>query len=146
MTAGSDDAAHGVDIGLLFVYGTLLPGEERWAILQPFVTDEGIADTVAGRLFDTGEGYPAASFTAITGDGVDGVSPIAGRVFELVPDTAAEALEVLDEVEDIVLGLYRRVALVTDGGRWVWAYQYGSGLTVTPIASGDWVSHIRAVG
>ena len=125
---------------LLFVYGTLLPGEERWPILEQFVARdgdrEGIADAVAGVLYDTGEGYPAASFLA-------GAGRVAGRVFRLDAARLAEALEVLDEVEDAVLGLYRRVRVVTDGGLDVWTYQYGTGLQLVPIESGDWLSHPR---
>jgi gamma-glutamylcyclotransferase (GGCT)/AIG2-like uncharacterized protein YtfP len=121
---------------LLFVYGTLLPGEERWAILEQFVVGPGAADSVAGALYDTGEGYPAASFAA-------GAGTVRGQVFQLAAHRLAEALEVLDEVEDAVLGLYRRVRVVTDAGLDVWAYQYGTGLELTPIAGGDWLSHPR---
>ena len=46
----------------LFVYGTLRPGEVRWHHLQPYVVDDGVDDTAAGHLFDTGLGYPAALF------------------------------------------------------------------------------------
>jgi gamma-glutamylcyclotransferase (GGCT)/AIG2-like uncharacterized protein YtfP len=118
---------------LLFVYGTLLPGEERWPILEQFVIGDGHPDAVAGTLYDTGEGYPAAAFEH--GDG-----RVAGRVFRLDAGRLAEALEVLDEVEDAVLGLYRRVRVATDAGFEVWTYQHGEGLTLTPIAGGDWLT------
>jgi gamma-glutamylcyclotransferase (GGCT)/AIG2-like uncharacterized protein YtfP len=121
---------------LLFVYGTLLPGEERWELLEPFVVGAGSPDSVAGTLYDTGEGYPAASFE--TGD-----RRVAGQVFQLDGGRLDEALELLDEVEDAVLGLYRRVRVVTDAGLDVWTYQYGSGLQLTPIDGGDWLSHPR---
>jgi gamma-glutamylcyclotransferase (GGCT)/AIG2-like uncharacterized protein YtfP len=121
---------------LLFVYGTLLPGEERWPILEPFVVGPGAPDSVAGTLYDTGEGYPAASFES-------GDRRVVGRVFRLDGGRLAEALEVLDEVEDAVLGLYRRVRVVTDAGLEAWTYQYGTGLQLTPIAGGDWVKHPR---
>jgi gamma-glutamylcyclotransferase (GGCT)/AIG2-like uncharacterized protein YtfP len=68
---------------------------------------------------------------------------VRGQVFQLAAHRLAEALEVLDEVEDAVLGLYRRVRVVTDAGLDVWAYQYGTGLELTPIAGGDWLSHPR---
>ena len=121
---------------LLFVYGTLLPGEERWELLEPFVVGPGSPDSVAGTLYDTGEGYPAASFEA--GDG-----RVVGQVFRLDAARLSEALELLDEVEDAVLGLYRRVRVVTDAGLDVWTYQYGTGLQLTPIDGGDWLSHPR---
>jgi gamma-glutamylcyclotransferase (GGCT)/AIG2-like uncharacterized protein YtfP len=114
----------------LFVYGTLRPGDVRWSFLEPFVADGGTADTVGGRLFDTGLDYPAAVF------GTDGT--IAGRTYRLRPDTLVEALAVLDDEEDTVLGLYRRVVVTTGGGSRAWAYEYGDGLDLTEIPSGDW--------
>jgi gamma-glutamylcyclotransferase (GGCT)/AIG2-like uncharacterized protein YtfP len=114
----------------LFVYGTLRPGDVRWAFLEPFVVDGGVADTVAGRLFDTGLDYPAAVF--------GGDSTIVGRTYLLRSDTIDEALEVLDEEEDTVLGLYRRVEVDTGREARAWAYEYGDGLQLTEIESGDW--------
>lgn len=114
----------------LFAYGTLLPGDVRWHFLQPYVVDDGTPDRAAGRLFDTGQGYPAAVF----GDG--GV--IHGRVFTLVAERSAEALALLDEVEGAVAGDYRRVRLVTEGGATAWGYAYGGGLALEPIDTGRW--------
>ena len=114
----------------LFVYGTLRPGDVRWPFLQPFAADEGVDDTAIGRLFDTGLDYPAAVF----GEG----GPIIGRTYRLHEHRLDEALAVLDEEEDTVLGLYRRISIVTGAGMSAWAYQYGEGLTLTPIDSGDW--------
>ena len=118
------------DISSLFVYGTLRPGDVRWSLLEPFVTDDGVDDTVAGALYDTGLDYPAAVF--------DGSGTIIGRTFELRPDSIAHALADLDEEEDTVLGLYRRVPVTTYRGILAWAYAYGDGLELTPIPSGDW--------
>lgn len=114
----------------LFVYGTLRPGDVRWPLLRRFVVDEGAGDTVAGRLFDTGLGYPAAVF--------GGPGTIVGRTYELRADLLATALDELDAEEDTVLGLYRRTTVVTGRGRDAWAYAYGSGLDLRPIPSGDW--------
>ena len=114
----------------LFVYGTLRPGDVRWSFLEPFVADAGAVDSVAGRLFDTGLDYPAAVF--------DGDHSIAGRTYLLRSDRLDEALAVLDEEEDTVLGLYRRVEVTTGSGLRAWAYEYGDGLELTPIESGDW--------
>jgi len=125
----------------LFVYGTLLPGEERWWVLQHIVIGSGAPDAVLGLLYDTGEGYPAAAFDV---DSPDGATPVLGQVFELDASRLQQALDVLDEVEDAVLGLYRRVRVRTVSGREVWAYQHGAGLTLTPIDSGDWLSHPRS--
>ncbi len=117
----------------LFAYGTLLPGDARWHFLQPFVIDEGTPDHVMGQLFDTGEGYPAAVFGS--GD------VIHGRVFGFVAERLDEALVVLDEVEGAVAGDYRRVEVVTHGGHTAWAYAYGGGLRLAPIAGGSWPAH-----
>jgi gamma-glutamylcyclotransferase (GGCT)/AIG2-like uncharacterized protein YtfP len=114
----------------LFVYGTLRPGDVRWSFLEPFAADTGIDDIVPGDLFDTGLDYPAATF--------GGHGTITGRTYELRADRLDEALEVLDEEEDTVLGLYRRVTVTTRRGITAWAYEYGSGLELTPIPSGDW--------
>lgn len=119
----------------LFAYGTLLPGEPRWQFLAPYVIDEGRPDTVHGTLFDTGEGYPAAEF--------GGHDLIHGRVFILRAERRDEALDVLDAVEGAVEGGYRRVLVTTTGGTEAWAYEYGGGLTLTPITGGSWVDRRR---
>lgn len=114
----------------LFVYGTLQPGDVRWGFLEPYVTDGGTADSVGGTLFDTGLGFPAAIF--------DRAGSITGRTYELRLATIDAALAELDEVEGTVAGFYHRVRLVTAAGTHAWAYQYGRGLDLTPIESGDW--------
>lgn len=114
----------------LFVYGTLRPGDVRWGLLAPYVVDDGVADRVPGQLFDTGLDYPAATFG---GDGI-----VHGQTFMLHADTLDECLALLDEEEDTVAGLYRRIEIVTESGARAWAYEYGAGLDLTPIGSGDW--------
>lgn len=116
--------------GHLFVYGTLRPGDVRWPMLAPWVVDDGFADTVRGQLYDTRLDYPAAVF--------GGAGMVIGQTFRLRPETVAEALELIDDEEDTVLGLYRRVEVDTASGVRAWAYQYGTGLDLTPITSGDW--------
>jgi gamma-glutamylcyclotransferase (GGCT)/AIG2-like uncharacterized protein YtfP len=121
------------DIQHLFVYGTLRPGDVRWHVLSPFVVDGGWLDTVAGELFDTGLDYPAAVF--------NDRGTIRGQTFALLEASIERALEVLDEVEGIVDGEYRRVVVRTGRGVTAWAYASGSGLELTPIPSGDWFHH-----
>ena len=116
----------------LFVYGTLLPGDVRWPILEPFAVDGGVADAVRGTLFDTGLDYPAAIFD--TGS----TALVHGRRYQLHAESLEIALERLDIEEDVVLGLYRRVGVITESGARAWAYQYGEGLDLTPIPSGNW--------
>jgi gamma-glutamylcyclotransferase (GGCT)/AIG2-like uncharacterized protein YtfP len=120
-------------IGHLFVYGTLRPGDVRWHLLEPFVVGGGRSDAVRGELFDTGLDYPAAVF--------GGVGTIHGRTFELRAEVLDRALEVLDEVEGVVEGEYRRVEVRTASGLAAWAYECGGGLDLTPIPSGDWFVH-----
>lgn len=143
-------AAHGrptSPLTLLFVYGTLLPGDVRWPLLRPFVVDDGWPDRVPGRLYDTGEDFPAAVFddrtitaddgpTSSAGEIGDGV--VLGRTFALVEASLARCLEILDEEEGTVGGWYRRIVVRTAAGVDAWAYEYGSGLDLSPITNGDW--------
>jgi gamma-glutamylcyclotransferase (GGCT)/AIG2-like uncharacterized protein YtfP len=122
----------------MFVYGTLRPGDVRWSILAPFTDGVGDPDAVTGRVYDTGLGYPAAVF------GVSGT--IVGRTYLLRSDTLADALRALDAEESSVPGGFRRVAATTARGVRAWAYEYGGGLDLTPIAGGDWSRHIGLAG
>ncbi len=115
----------------LFVYGTLQPGDVRWEILAPFTDDDGCPDSATGEVFDTGRGYPAAVF----GD----AGTIVGRTYRLRADRLDDALRVLDAEESSVPGAYRRTVVVTTSGTEAWAYEYGFGLDLTPIESGDWL-------
>lgn len=103
---------HPVGVGnhpatLLFVYGTLMPGERRWPMLAPYAASWRTA-TARGRLWDTGNGYPAATFD------VD-ASEIPGAVVVLAPDTSDEAIRLFDEIEAEGL-LFRRVEITTSRG------------------------------
>ena len=123
---------------LLFVYGTLQPGEVRWQHLAPYVIGDGRAASVAGHLYDTGLQYPAAMF------GDDG--HIVGRVYPLDDRQLAAALEHLDGVEGAVRGLYSRVSVVTSAGETSWAYECGEPeLLRTRIHSGDWLQREPSV-
>jgi gamma-glutamylcyclotransferase (GGCT)/AIG2-like uncharacterized protein YtfP len=98
----------------LFVYGTLMPGEPLWPALAPFAvawTDV----TTAGRLWDTGHGYPAVRFD-------EGGGAIPGVLVTLDREGLAEAIQVIDEIEEEGR-LYRRVEVSTSGGR-AWAYEW----------------------
>ncbi len=114
----------------LFVYGTLQPGETRWPQLERWVVDEGARDSVGGELFDTGLDYPAALF--------NDRATIHGRTYVLRHDTYDACLAHLDRVEGTVEGLYSRLVVTTALGHLAWAYEYGSGLDLVPIPSGDW--------
>ena len=120
------------DLNEIFCYGTLLPGEERWQFLAPFVLAYE-PDQVSGRIYDTGLGYPAALF--------DRVGIIHGIRFRLDPAQLLDALSLLDEIEGAVEGLYHRVQVTTAMGAQVHAYQYGGtpgGLVDIP--EGNWLT------
>ena len=120
------------DLNEIFCYGTLLPGEERWQFLAPFVLAYE-PDQVSGRIYDTGLGYPAALF--------DRVGIIHGFRFRLDPAQLLHALSLLDEIEGAVEGLYHRVQVTTAMGAQVHAYQYGGtpeGLVDIP--EGNWLT------
>ena len=118
----------------MFVYGTLRPGEVRWRFLEPFVVDDGWPDTIVGRLFDTGLDYPAAIVDSRAEPG--GV--IHGHTYAILDGALDRCLAVLDREEDTVGGRYRRIVVTTGTGTTAYAYEYGDGLTLRPIASGDW--------
>jgi gamma-glutamylcyclotransferase (GGCT)/AIG2-like uncharacterized protein YtfP len=91
----------------VFVYGTLMPGRSRWRHLRPYASSWQPA-TAPGRLWDTGRGYPAATFDAVD-------SEIPGVVVVLAEDAAEAAIERLDQIEGEG-SLYRRVEIVTSSG------------------------------
>lgn len=121
------------DFQHLFVYGTLRQGDVRWRFLEPFVLDSGTPDSANGALYDTGRKYPAARF--------GGSGTIIGHRYRLLPARTEEALALMDQVESAVEGLYHRILIITDAGVESWAYQYGDGLVLQRIPSGDWFRH-----
>ena len=93
--------------GALFVYGTLLPGEELWAVLVRFALK--VSETVvSGRLFDTGLGYPAAVFDEST-------SVVPGVRVTVAPDQWIELVDLLDQIEDEGILFHRRQVETTAG-------------------------------
>jgi gamma-glutamylcyclotransferase (GGCT)/AIG2-like uncharacterized protein YtfP len=47
---------------VMFVYGTLAPGQRAWPLIARYVTQR-TENAVPGTLYDTGRGYPGAVFT-----------------------------------------------------------------------------------
>lgn len=120
---------------LLFVYGTLMPGEARWPALAPFAVTWRPA-SAAGRIWDTGHGYPAVRFAA-------GAGPVPGVVVVLDPGRTAAAISLLDGIEEEGR-LYRRVEVATTCGP-AHAYEWlGPTEGLTPLAGG-WNSVRAAV-
>ena len=109
----------------VFVYGTLMPGRLRWPLIELQATTHRRA-AVPGRLFDTGQGWPAALFDA------DAATTVPGVLVELRPEWLADLLAELDLVEGVDTGHYERVLVTsTDGdGAWAWStLQDTSGFT-----------------
>jgi gamma-glutamylcyclotransferase (GGCT)/AIG2-like uncharacterized protein YtfP len=118
----------------LFVYGTLVPGGRWWDEVERFVRAHRPAQ-VAGRLYDTGRGYPAATF-ATGGAPVDGVVLTLGE-----PDVA---LAHLDEFEG---DEYERVTVRTTAGDDVLTYAWRAPLDgFVVVSGGNWAEHAGMPG
>jgi gamma-glutamylcyclotransferase (GGCT)/AIG2-like uncharacterized protein YtfP len=103
-------------IARLFVYGTLMPGEERWHLLEPLAGPGAPeAATASGRLYRTTYGWPAAVF------GQAGPFAVPGLAVAL--RDPGRALPVLDEIEGTVTGLFERRLIETTAGP-CWAYHW----------------------
>ena len=111
----------------VFVYGTLMPGHQRWPWLAPYVQSHH-PDEIRGRLYDTQMGYPAAL--------LDEDGRIPGISCTLDPLLADEAWSMLDDIEG---RLYERRTTTTRRGRAVSTYVWiGEREHLVPIA-GAWV-------
>jgi len=114
----------------LFVYGTLAPGHEAWTVLEPWVVGPRQPDSVPGCLYDTGRGYPAATFGAPTG------SVVHGTVVRLDPERILAALAALDRYEGHE---YERITLLTQAGVEAAAYAWIASLAgCRAVAGGRW--------
>lgn len=108
----------------IFVYGTLQPGQSRWRIVEPFAVGShtAIRAVAQGQLFDTGYGWPAAVFSP-------GVSyPVPGVVIAIRPESIHEALTMLDAVEGVGSGLFRRITIKVER-RPCWTYHWPGSTT-----------------
>jgi gamma-glutamylcyclotransferase (GGCT)/AIG2-like uncharacterized protein YtfP len=125
----------------LFVYGTLLEGEERHAVLMRHRALRGRAATAMGTLYDLGA-YPGLVLGDIA-------APVTGEIYE-VPDAEALFAE-LDEIETFrgfgaAGSLYRRAIVVAhpvgSTSALAWTYVYvGARTGCHEIVSGDWRAH-----
>jgi gamma-glutamylcyclotransferase (GGCT)/AIG2-like uncharacterized protein YtfP len=114
----------------VFVYGTLVPGAEAWPRLQRWCTGEPRPDAVPGLLYDTGRGYPAATFAAAATGLVHGV------VVEIEPRRAGEAMARLDRYEGPE---YERIEVRTTAGADVFTYAWIAPLDgCVPVPDGRW--------
>jgi len=123
----------------IFIYGTLIPGQQRWKYLAEFVAATE-PDTTAGLLYDTHLDYPAARF-----DATNSIQQlIHGQLITIHRERLDDCLVLLDEVESVVTGLYHRVVIETGSGHHAWSYQYGKGIDdLELIESGSWLDHVN---
>jgi gamma-glutamylcyclotransferase (GGCT)/AIG2-like uncharacterized protein YtfP len=111
----------------VFVYGTTMPGHLRYPLIENFVA-EATRDTASGRLYDSGAGYPAATFGA-------GLGTIEGYRLRLRPDRAHEALRTFTEME---AGLFHPTTVTTGGGIEATAYEWIGSTEGLPRLTGMW--------
>ncbi len=104
-----------------------MPGQCRWPALEPYATGWAPA-TAAGRLWDTGFGYPAVRFD-------HGGEPVPGVLVTLAPEGAPDAIARLDAIEAEGV-LYRRVDVETSGGPAVSYEWIGPTDGLAPLTSG----------
>jgi gamma-glutamylcyclotransferase (GGCT)/AIG2-like uncharacterized protein YtfP len=114
----------------LFVYGTLTPVGGAWHLLARWTVGRAEADAVRGTLYDTGRGYPAATFDPAAPGFVHGV------VVELDPARAEEALAALDRYE---ADEYARLEVRTESGERAVTYGWTAPLDrCSTVADGRW--------
>jgi gamma-glutamylcyclotransferase (GGCT)/AIG2-like uncharacterized protein YtfP len=113
----------------VFVYGTLMPGRLRWPHIERHVAGHRPA-RVPGTLLDTGYGYPAL---VLAGDGI-----VHGVALDLRPESADDALELLDGIEGRA---YRRIAVTSAAGERLQTYVWVAATDgLEPIPSGRWTA------
>jgi len=109
----------------LFVYGTLMPGRLRWALIADDVVRQR-PSAVAGTLYDTGLGYPAL---VLGGD-----RRVTGWLLGL-SQRAPTVLEHLDAVEG---PRYRRTEVTTVDGVRALTYAYIGDSAGFTVLGGPW--------
>ena len=122
-------------IDKIFVYGTLLRGEERSCYMLGCRLSEILE--VPGSLYDTGRGYPAALFD----DGSD--RAVSGELYTM--EDPSSRIEELDRVEGTLSGLFRRSTIKYPNSEF-YCYEAGPLLNETAadenrILSGSWRTH-----
>ena len=97
----------------LFVYGTSMPGQDGYQVLERYV-ESARRDEVAGELFDSGRGYPLAKIEP-------GGGTIRGYLLELDEATQDEARRAMTKYEG---GMFHPVEVRTGSGTTATAYEW----------------------
>jgi gamma-glutamylcyclotransferase (GGCT)/AIG2-like uncharacterized protein YtfP len=129
-------------VGALFVYGTLMRGEDRFALLEPFGLQCILLASARGSMLDL-RAFPGLTRHREPSREVRGEFV---RIAELGP-----ALQALDRIEGfrgfgIAGSLFRRTLIEVDAGdgrtRKAWVYELADAQSSAPaISSGDWRQH-----
>jgi gamma-glutamylcyclotransferase (GGCT)/AIG2-like uncharacterized protein YtfP len=117
-------------VDLVFVYGTLMPGDVAWHRVAPHVVGKPVPSTLRGTLYDTGRGYPA-----LVADPLDDVPGWTLRLRS--PDA------VLPELDEYEGDEYARVRVVDSGGRPCWTYLWTAPLDGLVRLTGGWAAARR---
>jgi gamma-glutamylcyclotransferase (GGCT)/AIG2-like uncharacterized protein YtfP len=122
-------------IDKIFVYGTLLRGEERSCYMDGCRLSRILE--VPGRLYDTGRGYPAAVF------GDESGSAVSGELYDM--EDPQSKIEELDRVEGTESGLFKRSNMQNSGIEF-FCYEAGPLLNEAAdernrIPGGSWRTH-----
>lgn len=121
-------------INRLFVYGTLMPEHNAWPVLARWTVGAPRRDAAKGMLFDTGRGYPCATFAL--GPEHEGSELVHGVVVDLDPIRLPEALSALDAYE---ASEYDRIVIRTEAGEDAHTYVWVAALDgCDPVAGGRW--------
>jgi gamma-glutamylcyclotransferase (GGCT)/AIG2-like uncharacterized protein YtfP len=121
----------------VFVYGTLMTGQSRHALLAAGKIKSIVPASISGELIDLGE-YPALRLSA------HAKSRVAGELIEF-----AALDEVIEQIDNEEGPQYRReivnVTLNDGQSRFAWAYVLASDAGHCPvIESGNWRSKTAA--
>lgn len=111
----------------LFVYGTLTPHGGAWDLVEPWAVGAAEPDAVPGTLYDTGRGYPAATFDP------DATGLVRGVVVALDAARSDAALAELDRYEGHE---YARVEVRAVSGALVVTYAWTASLDRCAVVPG----------
>ena len=143
MTHHHDDIAH------LFVYGTLIPGQRNWPLIEELIAPDPIHGACARgwRMWHVGADYPTIT-------PADPKHTVRGTLLRIAPDARHELLELCDDLEGHTPGsddnYYERVAAPIEqapGGpthsawlyHWTPARLQATKVRLTEVPGGDWV-------
>lgn len=107
----------------MFVYGTLMPLEAAWPLLEPYAAEAPREAEVPGTLYRTHNAWPVAVFD--TGC----ATLVPGSLVTLRRGLEAAAMTTIDRYEDLDAGLFRRIEVRTVDGAPAEAYHWVGPLT-----------------